>query len=214
LKDLLKQIPIFENFNDDDIAYLQKISTLKTFEKNSIIFFKGDDSRYLHILLQGSLKIYKYNQNNNEVMLKMLNTTSLVAELANLEHMPYPSNCSTLGESKILLVDYDKFESYFLKDSKFLLMFVKSLTKTILMLEKTISLNLTLNSTSKVAKHIYELFPNTCHMSHKIRASTLNMTPETYSRIIRKFKDENLIKEENGEFKILDEKKLKKYFDI
>ncbi len=213
MKDLLKQIPIFENFNDDDLVYLQTISTVQTLKKNSIVFFKGDEPRYLHVLLEGSLKIYKYNQNNNEVMLKMLNTASLVAELANLEHMPYPSNCSTLEESKLLLIDYGKFENHFLKDSKFLFMFVKSLTNAILMLEKTISFNLTLNSTSKVARHLYEIFPSSCHMNHKIRASTLNMTPETYSRIIRKFKDENLIKEENGKVEILDEEKLKKYFD-
>ena len=213
MKDLLKRIPIFENFNDDDLAYLQEISTLKIFKKNSIVFFRGDSSKYLHILLEGSLKIYKYNQNNNEVMIKMLNSASLVAELANLEHMPYPSSCSTLSESKILLVDYERYENHFLKNPEFLLMFVKSLTKTILMLEKTISLNLTLDSTSKVAKHIYETFPNACHLSHKIRASALNMTPETYSRIIRKFKNENLIVEEKGEFTILDEKKLREYFE-
>ncbi len=214
MKDLLRQVPIFEKFNDDDLAYLEKISTLKTFEKNRVIFFKGDDSKYLHILLEGNIKIYKNNIKGNEVVLKILNLPSLVAELANLEHMPYPSSCSTLNNSKILLVNFEKFEKHFLNNTKFLFMFVKSLTKTILMLEKTISLNLTLDSTSKVAKHIYETFPNSCHMNHKITASTLNMTPETYSRIIRKFKNEDLIKEENGEFTILDENKLKKYFDI
>jgi len=214
LKDLLKQIPIFEDFSNNDLAYLQEISAIKTFAKNRVIFFKGDDSKYLHILLNGNIKVYKNNIKGNEVVIKILNTPSLIAELANLEHMPYPSNCSTLNESKILLVDFKKFEKHFLNNTKFLFMFVKSLTKTILMLEKTISLNLTLDSTSKVAKHIYETFPNSCHMNHKITASTLNMTPETYSRIIRKFKDENLVTEENGEFTILNEKKLKDYFDI
>ncbi len=214
MKDLLRQVPIFENFSDSDLNFLQKISTVKVFEKNRVVFFKGDSSKYLHILLEGNIKIYKNNIKGNEVVLKILNTPSLVAELANLEHMPYPSSCSTMIDSKILLVDFEKFEKHFLNNTKFLLMFVKSLTKTIIMLEKTISLNLTLDSTSKVAKHIYETFPNSCQMNHKITASTLNMTPETYSRIIRKFKDENLIEEENGNFIILDEKKLKKYFDI
>ncbi|MFK5881285.1 MAG: Crp/Fnr family transcriptional regulator [Sulfurospirillum sp.] len=214
MKDLLKQIPIFESFSDDDLSYLENISTVKIFEKNRVVFFKGDDSKYLHILLEGHIKIYKNNIKGNEVVLKILDTPSLVAELANLEHMPYPSSCSTLIDSKILLVDFEKFENHFLNNTKFLFMFVKSLTKTILMLEKTISLNLTLDSTSKVAKHIYETFPNSCHMNHKITASTLNMTPETYSRIIRKFKDENLIKEENGEFTILNGSKLREYFDI
>ena len=51
-------------------------------------------------------------------------------------------------------------------------------------------------------------------MNHKIRAAALNMTPETYSRIIRKFKDNNIVKEKNGKFLILDREKLRSYFDI
>ncbi|MCF6173342.1 MAG: Crp/Fnr family transcriptional regulator [Campylobacteraceae bacterium] len=212
--ELLKQVPIFQNFSDDDLEYLKKISVIKKFEKGRIIFFKGDDSVYLHVLLQGSLKIYKNNIKGNEIVLKILHKSSLVAELANLEHIPYPSNCASITDSKVLLIDFKKFEKYFLNNPKFLLMFVKSLTKTILMLENTISFNLTLDSTSKVAKHILETLSSKPNMNHKITASILNMTPETYSRVIRKFKNENLIKEEEGQIEILNEKKLKNYFDI
>jgi len=214
LKGLLKKIPIFYDFNDKDLEYLQQISTLKIYQKDNIIFFRGDDAKNLYILLDGSLKIYKNNTKGNEVVLKILKGKCLVAELANLEHMPYPSSCATINESKVLAVDFKKFEEHFLNDPKFLLMFVKSLTKTILMLEQTISLNLTLDSTSKVAKHIYEASPCMEGMNQKIRAATLNMTPETYSRIIRKFKDDNILKEENGKFIILNREKLKNYFYI
>ncbi len=214
MKSLLKKVPMFHDFSDEDLEYLQEISTLKTYQKDSIIFFRGDDAKNLYILLEGSLKIYKNNTKGNEIVLKILNNTCLVAELANLEHIHYPSSCATISESKVLVVDFKKFEEHFLNDPKFLLMFVKSLTKTILMLEQTISLNLTLDSTSKVAKHLYEASPGIEKMNHKVRAATLNMTPETYSRIIRKFKNEKLIKEENGKFIILDGEKLRNYFDI
>ena len=214
MHDILKQIPIFNNFSDDDLAYLQEISILKTYERDQIIFFKGDDSKYLHVLLEGKVKIFKNNIKGNEVTLKILDRVALVAELANLEHIPYPSSCTTLSNSKILLIDFVKFEKYFLNEPKFLLMFVKSLTKTILMLEQTISLNLTLDSVSKVAKHLYELPPNSFHINHKEIASILNMTPETYSRTIRKFKNENILKEESGKFIILNREKLRNYFDI
>jgi len=214
LKDLLKNIPVFHDFNDEDLEYIKTISTLKTYQKDSIIFFKGDDSKNLCILLDGSLKIYKNNIKGNEILLKILKSKCLVAELANLEHIPYPSSCATISESKVLAVDFKKFEEHFLTDPKFLLMFIKSLTKTILMLEQTISLNLTLDSTSKVAKHIYEASPCLEGMNHKIRAGALNMTPETYSRIIRKFKDNNILKEENGKLIILNREKLRSYFDV
>jgi CRP/FNR family transcriptional regulator len=210
----IKQIPLFENFNDDDIKYIKKISVIKKISKNHILFYKGDESKNLIILLDGTVKIYKNNQKGNEVVLRVINATSFVAQLANIENMPYPSSCATIGDSIILAIDFKKFEDKFLIDPKLSLLFIKSLTKMAMKLEKSISTNLTLDSTSKVAKHIYESAPLECPLNHKISASMLNITPETYSRVVRKFKDENIIDEVSGKFIILDSEKLQKCFNL
>jgi len=65
-----------------------------------------------------------------------------------------------------------------------------------------------------VAKHIFKSTQADYSVNHKISASMLNITPETYSRVIRKFKNENIIDEVNGKFIILDNEKLQKYFDL
>jgi len=208
------QIPLFENFNDDDIKYVKKISVVKKISKNHIVFYKGDESKSLLILLEGSVKIYKNNQKGNEVILRVIEPLSFIAQLANIEHMAYPSSCATMSDSKILFIDFEKFEEKYLNNPKLSLLFIKSLTKMAMNLEDTISTNLTLDSTSKVAKHICESIPLSCPLNHKISASMLNITPETYSRVIRKFKDENIIDEVDGKFIILDDETLQKYFNL
>jgi len=210
----LKQISLFGDFNDSDFNYLQNISNIKNIEKDCIVFYKGDKSKNLLVLLEGSVKIFKNNHKGNEIVLRIIEPVSFIAQLANIEHMSYPSSCAAISKSKILFIDFKKFEDKFLNNPKSSLLFIKSLTKTTMNLEETVSTNLTLDSTSKVAKHIFESTPLDCSLNHKISASMLNITPETYSRVVRKFKDNNIIDEINGNFIILDSKKLQEYFNI
>lgn len=209
----LRQTPIFENLDNDELDFLQSISTKKTYHSGNILFYKGDTADKLFILLKGSLKIYMHNTKGNEIIIKFFNEVSLIAELANLEHIPYPANCEAIIDSEVLVVDFKKFEEYFLKDAKFLLVFVKSLTKKIMNLERVIESNIKLNATSKVAKYIYEKQEEFISKSNVEIARTLNITPETLSRIIKKFKKDEILKNESNKFFILDKEKLKEYFN-
>ncbi len=210
----LKQTSLFSDFNDSDFDYLRSISNTKDIEKDCVVFYKGDESKNLHVLLEGSVKIYKNNHKGNEIILRIIEPVSFIAQLANIEYMSYPSSCATISNSKILSIDFKKFEDKFLNNPKSSLLFMKSLTKMTMKLEETVSTNLTLDSTSKVAKHIFESTPFDCSLNHKISASMLNITPETYSRVVRKFKDNNIIDEIDGKFIILDGEELQKYFNI
>ena len=210
----IKQATIFENLNDQELKDLLSISTLQSFNKNNIIFYKDDSPKYLHLLLDGTLKIYKHNLRGNEVVIKTFNTISLIAELANLEQINYPSNCIALSDCTILLIDYKKLSDNFLNKPQILLLFIKSLTKKIIFLEQNISENLTLNATAKVAKYIYEFEKEFLKNSHIKTASLLNITPETLSRIIKKFKEKSILSNELNRVKINKIKELKKYFIV
>ncbi|MBN2824458.1 MAG: Crp/Fnr family transcriptional regulator [Campylobacterales bacterium] len=208
----LKTKTIFQRLEPDDWEYLLSISTMKRFQKDNILFYQGDASTYLHILITGAVKIYKHNPKGHEVVLKEIVDTSLIAQLANLEEIAFPSNCMATEDSSVLLVDYTKFKSYFLNDSKFLLIFIKSLTKRVLELESLLSTHLTLDAKAKVAKFIYENETLFNQKSNVEIAKMLNITPETLSRNIKKLKEEQLLKSNNGRVEVMDREKIKTCF--
>lgn len=209
----LRLTPIFENLEQNELDFLLSISMVKTYKKGNILFYKGDTANKLFILLNGSLKIYMHNAKGNEILIKLFNEVSLIAELANIEHIPYPANCEAIIDSEVLVVDFKKFEEHFLSDAKFLLMFVKSLTKKIMNLEKVIESNVKLDATSKIAKYIFEKENEFKEKSNVEVAKTLNITPETLSRVIKKFKKDEILKNESNKFVILNKEKLKEYFN-
>ena len=76
MRSLLKQIPIFENFSDDDLAYLQKISTVKTFDKNRFqanLFYI--EKQFKDALSQIKLKIDTYKNKELPDDLKKIQPT-------------------------------------------------------------------------------------------------------------------------------------------
>ena len=59
MKKKLQNISLFANLDDDTLNKIYDITTSVKFDKNSIIFYEGDNSKYLYCLLTGIVKLYK-----------------------------------------------------------------------------------------------------------------------------------------------------------
>jgi len=216
IEEKIKQASLFSKLQEKQIAQLIAISKLKKVVRGEIIFYKGDAPKELFVLLDGSAKVYKHNQKGGEIVMKHFEAVSLIAEIANLEQIPYPSNCMAEADSLVLAIDYAKFEEQFLKDSDFLLLFVKSLTHKVFNLERIIHSNISLDAPSRTAKYIYENEEAFYSKSNVTIAAELHITPETLSRVLKKFKVAEILVLKDGVYR-LDELKreaLLEYFEI
>ena len=110
----LKEFYFFSTLDEREIEELRKISILKKYSKNEILFYAGDESKYLHLLVSGVVKLYKHDYKDNEILIHNINAPSFIAEIANYEEKPFPANCSFETESQVILIDYEKFRDNFL----------------------------------------------------------------------------------------------------
>jgi CRP/FNR family transcriptional regulator len=85
-----------------------------------------------------------------------------------------------------------------------------SLIKKVRNLEKIISMHIVLDSQERVAKYIYEDSEEFFNTKNIIIAEVLNISPETLSRILRTFKDQDII---NKKTKTVNKELLKSYFN-
>ena len=201
----LKKFYLFSNFTEGELGRLKLISEVKKYKRGNILFYQGDEPKILYLLLKGSVKVYKLDSKSNEIIIHIFDTMTLIAELANLEEMPYPASAEALSSIEVLEIDYQKFKEEFLSDSKTAFEFIKSLTKKIKNLENLIA-NLSLDSKARVAKFIYENEQLFLDSKNTKVASILNITPETLSRVIKKFKDEAIL---DSESRVLNKERLK-----
>lgn len=208
----LSEFYFFNSLNEQEQKRLEDISIKKKYNKDEILFYIGDEPKYLYLLTKGIAKIYKHDYKDNEIVIHNIMAPSLIAEISNYEEIPFPANCSFETDAEVFLIDYEKFKKEFLIKHEISMLLIKSLTKKIKYLENFINYNITVDSNTKIAKFLYENESILSSLKQVKIAQVLNIAPETLSRRISKLKKEGIIENESGYIKILDHDKLKELF--
>lgn len=199
----LEEISIFSKLSESHLKELYDNTYIKYFTKDSIVFYEGDSSKYLYILLEGSIKLYKTTPKGSQVQINRLNAPSLIGEYACFEQVPYPATCEFVTDGCMGMLPYSEVYRY-LSNPQFSLEIIKSLTGKILLLSSLVHKETVLSSEAKVADLIIQNISIFERLKNNEIASMLNLTPETFSRILTKFKKQNIIKITKHKVNVLD----------
>ena len=205
----LEDFYFFSFLKNEDLVRLKEISIKKYYNKEEILFYKGDSPKFLHLLIKGVVKLYTHDHKDNEIIIHNLMAPSFIAEIANYEGTNFPANCAFETKAEVLLIDYEKFKAEFLLKPEISIFFIKSLTRKIKALESFISYNISSNSNEKIAKFLYDNESILINLKQVKIAQILNITPETFSRKVSKLKKDKIIQNEKGYITILDHERLK-----
>lgn len=205
----LKDFFLFQDLCDDTLSQIESFSKEATFPKESIVFYEGDDSKYLYLLKSGIIKLYKVTSNDKEVILKYFHPNELIAEVANFEQIPYPATAQAFTNVEVIMIDFASLKDIIYQNPAFAFKIQTSLIKKIKNLENLVSMHIVLDSQERVAKYIYDHTEEFFKMKNIITAEILNISPETLSRILRTFKNEGLI---DIPKKVIDKEGLKQFF--
>jgi CRP/FNR family transcriptional regulator len=208
----LKEIPLFNNLDFEDLEKLKSISQIIESKKDDVVFYEGDKSNFLHILTSGEAKIYKIDSKGNEIILHRFVSPTLLAERANLASIPYPANCAMTTDGIILKIDFQKFKDL-MKKENMCFKIMQSLLKKMTSLEETINNNMILDISTRIAKFIYENSKRFESLKQHEIANLLNIKPETLSRKLKTFKELGIIENQNSKLKIKDREKIKQIFE-
>jgi CRP/FNR family transcriptional regulator len=130
-----------------------------------------------------------------------------IGEYACFEKAPFPATCEFITDGIMGLLHFDKVYKY-LDDKKFALGLIKSLTSKVMLLSSLIHKETILSSEAKVADLMIDNPAIFNRLKNNEIAGMLNLTPETFSRIITKFKKESIIKMEKNKLKLLNREAL------
>ena len=205
-----KDIYLFKHLSEDQLKKLQSISFIKDFRRGELLFCEGEEPKYLYILIEGTIRVYKTDFKGNEITLHYFHPINMIAEVANFENFPYPATAEFETDGKVVAIDFDRFKNEFLKDPEVSFNVIKSLAYKIRILNDIIVQNMMMDAVSRVAKFIDEHEDLFKELKHNKIASLLNITPETFSRILKKFKDQGII-QKKGKDIYINREKLKKY---
>jgi CRP/FNR family transcriptional regulator len=209
MKVKLKDIFLFKDLQDETLTQIEEFTTVLKLSKDNILFYEGDESKYLYILTKGIVKLYKTASNDKEIVMKYFHSNELIAEVANFDEIPYPATAQCFTESEVLRIDFPKLKEIIYKDPELSFMIQKSLIKKIRNLEKLVSLHVVLDSKERIAKYLCEHTEDFFNTKNIMVAEILNISPETLSRMLRVFKNDGLI---DSKAKTVNKEKLEIFF--
>ncbi len=208
----IEDIKYFEKLNSKEYELINDKLFIKSYKKDSIVFYEGDSSQYLYILLEGSVKMYKTTPKGGQIFIDRLHAPSLIGEYACFERKPYPATCEFLEDGAIGLLPFDTVIKL-LESPTFSLNIIRSLTSKVMLLSSLVHNETVLSSEAKVADIIIRNRAIFSRLKNSEISAMLNLTPETFSRIIAKFKREKLITLEKHNLEILNLDSLKLIVD-
>lgn len=205
----LRNCGMFEELSDNEIKELQEISFEKSFKAGDTIFMEGDSSKYLHILLDGSVELVKANSKFGEYHLHSIAAPSMIAELPTFDMLPFPATCRAATDVRIVKIEFDVFKTKMLSRQNISYSFIKSLLQKMKILEGFIQKELCLSAEEKIVSMLADTPAIFEHKKHVDIAKILNITPETLSRTLRRLKEQGVVEFDGRKVYLLNAKGLK-----
>ena len=203
----LKEIPLFSGLSDEHLNELQQLLHVRHYTKDSIVFYEGDESDYLHILLDGTVRLYKTTPKGTQIHMHNFVAPEIIALFAAFETVPFPATCEFLTEGSVGLLPLKKIYD-FLHNVDFALSLITALSRRMKLLADLLHKETVYSSEAKIADLIYTNASVFEHLKNNEIASILNITPETLSRILSKLKKEEIITLKDHVLTILDPEAL------
>ena len=214
LSQSIRSLDFFVFLSDEQIDVLSNFSFISKYEKDSILFYETDLKTNLLFLVNGLIKIYKYDKFDNEIFLYHIYSNSLISELSNINtnEIYCFSNASFIEDSVVLSIDFLKLQEHFLNSNLLVKELMSSLLKKTNQLQSLVNRELVFDATAKVAYMLVSDLKMFNNLKRQDVSFMLHIQPETLSRVLKKLSRDNIIEIENQQVIIKDEIALNSIF--
>ncbi|MGC9330759.1 MAG: Crp/Fnr family transcriptional regulator [Bacteroidales bacterium] len=218
--DVLSKNFLFRNLNNHDIGTTIKSihHQTKTYKKNDVLSFAGDEYRQLMILVKGSVSLEITDFEGNVLLVDNITAPGTVSpSLLYGENNTLPYTITAKEDTKILLIPKDALSHLFATNPSVLNNYLDIIANNIQYLSQKLKILGLHSIKGKVAYYLLEqvqkskadefIIPHT----HQDIADMFGITRPSLSRTIRELNSENIIRSDRNKIKIINKKGLSQY---
>lgn len=216
-----------KNFNGEDNAYeLDSLNDLKnffddngkefTFSKGDVIYEEGGKSNYVFLILQGTIKTNKIDEDGKELITSIFEEDELFGFSSFSNQIPYEETAIALSDVKLVGIAKNNLRTLLENNPKITFELIQLLNDNLSSIKNQLlqmaysSVNKRTASTIlKFASKMNKKPGDTIRITRSDLASVAGVAMETLSRTLSNFKHDNIIKVEGRSIKILDLERLK-----
>lgn len=135
---ILREIPFFEDFSDDELDFFSKNASLRFFPEQTILFKEGDIGDYLFFVVEGSVEVRIQATASKPIIIATFEHGSCIGEMSIVDDYPRSATIVVTEPSELLILTKNRFESICRKNPEVGIKFLRGLAKNLSMrLRKT-----------------------------------------------------------------------------
>jgi len=209
----LTALPHFRLLAREVVQRLAEDTRIRRLETGSILFREGEPCKAFYAVRAGAVKLYRATGDGREQVVHHFGSGQTFAEAALLSLGRYPANAvATETPTELVEIGGEAFLHLFAEDKRLAAAMVGSLCMRLVSLVERVEELSLVNAGSRLSRFLLRL-PGSgtagrqridLPMAKKELAAHLSMTPETLSRLLRRWQDLGLVDSERGSLTVLD----------
>jgi CRP/FNR family cyclic AMP-dependent transcriptional regulator len=212
---ILKNVPLFSSFTDQQLAMLLPAVQHRRFPRNSFIIRAGEETDALYIILAGRAKVLIPDDDGNEVILSVIGPNEFFGEMGLLDDQPRSASVETTEPCEMLRISRGAFLNCLKDNFDAALIIIRNLVKRLREADRKIESLALIDVYGRVARLLMEMAkqengqwiiekaPPKQEIARMIGASR-----EMVSRVVKDLHDKGVIRAEKRRIHVLDRESM------
>lgn len=203
---ILAKSDLFRSLKPEHRKKIAEICIPKPLKKREMLFREGEKGYAVYLCAWGSIQLYKTSPSGEEIVIKVAKPGELFGELILFETDRYPVSAMALEPSEVYLLPKFQFECL-LEDSQFRKDFIAHVIKKLRYLTDQLYRMSVFSPEERFLQFLKERYGNKSEIriafSKKDMASVIGITPEAFSRMLRRLKKEGVLEWRGRRIRVL-----------
>jgi len=153
----LRRNPYFDDLPDEILKAIAAHTQLRGFERGELLFWEDDPCAGLHIIQEGSVKLYRISPQGRQYIIRVLQEGDTCNEVPAFDGGTNPVNVETLEKSKVWVIEAETLRGLVKAHPDFALKVLSNFGKNLRGLVRMVSEMAFYQVTNRLARLISEL---------------------------------------------------------
>ena len=195
----LREIPLFSQLREGDLAVLAQVTHERSYPKNSMILFASDPGDALYVILSGQVKVVLGAADGREVILSIRSQGEFFGEMSLIDDEPRSAHVISMEDSRLLVLRRTDFTRCLREIPDIATGLLRAMCKRLRQADNMIGSFVLLDVPGRVARLLLEMADRNDgvhiiqRVTHHMIAEMIGASRETVSRTMRDFVSQNVI---------------------
>jgi len=206
---ILKTVPLFSLFSDDELAAVFPAIQHRTYPRHSFMLRAGEKTDALYILLSGRAKVVIDDGDGREVTLTVIGPSEFFGEMSLIDEKPRSASVEALESCEVLYISKSAFMSCLKNNFEVAMLMLRSVVGRLREADQKIASLALMDVHGRVARLIMDLGREVdgtwlVDTGSEEMARMVGASREMVSRVLKEMRDRGLIRRDKRKIVVLD----------